>query len=331
MRIELEGITVEVPRRRLLDSVTVELVSSAVTAIIGPSGAGKSTLLRVIAGLATPDAGQVRFDGEVATRLAPERRRVGLVFQDLRLFDFLSARDNVGFAPRLARVSAAERQRRVDDALAQLQATAFADRPARVLSGGERQRVAIARALAAQPQALLLDEPFAALDTALRRGVREELGAVMRALGLTVALVTHDREDAFALAARLIVLRDGRVEQQGEPVELYLRPANRYVATLLGEASFVPAERVAADAVLIGGLRLPSTGTGRHALLRPEQLELTTAQAGWPGAVLEARFFGDAWRTVVDAGPLGRLIVRGRSPAAETIGVRPLGAVHTLA
>jgi putative spermidine/putrescine transport system ATP-binding protein len=330
MRIAVERVTVDMPGHRALDAVSAELASGSVTAVIGPSGAGKSTLLQVLAGLIIPDAGQVRFDGEEVTRQPPERRRLGIVFQDLRLFDFLSGRDNVGFAPRVAAISDAERRRRVDEALGQMHAHAFADRAARVLSGGERQRIAIARALAARPRALLLDEPFASLDAELRRDIRDELGSLIRALGLTAVVVTHDREDAFALASRLIVLRDGRLEQSGEPRELYLQPASRYVATLLGEASFVPITRRDGDAVILAGQRVAATGDGSHALFRPEHIVIAGRDQGWPATVVESRFSGGDWRTVLEAGALGRLIARSPHAPAGEVGILPPPRVHTL-
>jgi ABC-type Fe3+/spermidine/putrescine transport system ATPase subunit len=331
MRIALERITVERAGRRALDDVSVELAPGAITAVIGPSGAGKSTLLGVLAGLTAPRAGRVLFDGEEVTALLPERRRLGVVFQDLRLFDFLSGRDNVAFAPRVAAVGDPEQRRRVDEALAQMRAVAFADRPAGALSGGERQRIAIARALAARPRALLFDEPFASLDAALRRGVRDELGALVRALGLTAVVVTHDRDDAFALASHLVVLREGRVAQVGAAAELYERPVDEYVATLLGEANLLPIEgREGAEAVRVAGRVLAATGAVARALLRPEAIVLAPDGAGWSARVLETRFAGAAWRTLLDAGPLGPLIAVGPRPPAEEVQIAPPAGVHTV-
>ena len=330
MRIEFEHITVDVPGHRALDAVSGEFASGTVTAVVGPSGAGKSTLLGVVAGLVAPDAGRVRFDGQDVTRKLPEQRGLGVVFQDLRLFNFLSGRDNVGFAPRVAGLADTERHTRVDEALRQVHALPFADRPARVLSGGERQRIAIARALAARPRALLLDEPFASLDAELRRGIRDDLREIVRSLGLTVIVVTHDRDDAFALATRFVVIREGRIEQAGEAFELYARPNNEFVATLLGEANLIPIDSRQGDQIRIGALTLGATGEGRRALLRPDQLRLAN-HGGWPARLIDARFSGNGWRAVFDAEALGRIVVQCTSaPAAGSTDIVPPPIVHTV-
>jgi putative spermidine/putrescine transport system ATP-binding protein len=287
-------------------------------------------LLAVIAGLIAPDAGRVRFDDRDVTAAPAEQRGLGVVFQDLRLFDFLSARDNVGFGPRVAGLPVPERRRRVDEALRQVRAAEIAHRPARVLSGGERQRIAIARALAVQPRALLLDEPFAALDAELRRNIRVELRELVRSLGLTAVVVTHDRDDAFALAQRFLVLHRGRVEQTGDASELYLRPATEYVATLLGEANFVPIEQREGDRVRIAGLMCAATGTGNRALLRPEQLRLDIA-GGWAARVIEARFAGGSWRVTLESETLGRLVAQSTvPPTGEAVSVVPPPTIHTM-
>jgi ABC-type sulfate/molybdate transport systems ATPase subunit len=330
MRIACDAITVDVPGHRALDRVSVDFASGSITAVIGPSGAGKSTLLGVLAGLIAPDAGTVRFDDREVTSLPAEARQLGVVFQELRLFDFLSARDNVAFAPRVAGLRPAERVRRVDEALRQVRARDLADRSARVLSGGERQRIAIARALAAQPRALLFDEPFASLDVELRRNIRDELRELVCALGLTAIVVTHDRDDAFALASQLVVLRGGRVEQAGDAAELYARPATEAVATLLGEASFVPVDARQGDVVQVAGLTRVATGRGQRALLRPEQLRLEAA-GGWPARVVAARFSGAVWRVTLDAGRLGLLIALVETPpATDTVSIIPPPTLHTL-
>ncbi|MDB4971153.1 MAG: sulfate transporter, ATPase subunit [Myxococcales bacterium] len=336
MRIDFEHLTVEVSGHRALDDISGAFASGGVTAVIGPSGAGKSTLLRVLAGLIAPDAGRVRFDGADVTSLRPEERRLGVVFQDLRLFDFLSARDNVAFAPRVARVPASLQLERVDEALRLVRAGAFADRPARVLSGGERQRIAIARALAARPRALLLDEPFASLDAELRRSIREELREVVRALGVTAVVITHDRDDAFALASHFVVLSAGRIEQVGASNELYLHPATEYVATLLGEANLVAIDAREGDRVRVSGLVRSATGNGRRVLIRPEQLRVAGAATvtptdGWAARVTDLRCSGAGWRVQLDAGSLGPLIAYvATPPAGENVWLVPPEEVHTV-
>ena len=331
MKIAFEELRVEYPGHRALAGASGEIASGTVTAVIGPSGAGKSSLLGVLSGLVAPDGGRVRFDGEDVTAWPAERRRLGVVFQELRLFDFLSGRDNVGFAPRVERLGRDERRRRVDEALALMRAERFADRPARVLSGGERQRIALARALAMRPRALLLDEPFAALDAELRRTLRDELRELGARLGLTALLVTHDRDDAFALASRFIVLHGGRVEQAGDAAELYQRPASEFVATLLGEAALLPIERRDGDCALVLGVWIAVSGAGSRAVVRPESVELAGDGAGWRAALVDARFAGSGWRLTLELAGGRRLVAHADAlPAAATLALRLRGAAHTV-
>jgi ABC-type Fe3+/spermidine/putrescine transport system ATPase subunit len=332
MRIELDAVTVLREGRPTLRDVSLDLPAGAVTAILGPSGSGKTTLLSVIAGLLRPDRGAVRLDSADVTRTPPESRRLGVVFQDLRLFPFLDGRANVEFPLRLRGLSPRERPARIEEALALAGATGFASRAPDTLSGGEQQRLALARALAGRPGALLLDEPFAWLDAQTRRTVREEVRSLCRALRLTAVVVTHDREDAFALASRLVVLRDGRVEQAGDPRALYDRPVSAEVATLLGEATLLPIEARKGDRVRVGGRWLEATGDGERALVRPEHLRLVAlgeAEA-WDGEVKDVRFAGANYRVELLT-PVGSLVALAAAPPnAHHVGVRAPEAVHTV-
>jgi putative spermidine/putrescine transport system ATP-binding protein len=329
MRIAFEELRVDRGAHRALDGVSGEIEAGQVTAVIGPSGAGKSTLLAVLAGLERPDAGRVRFDGDDVTAWPPERRRLGVVFQELRLFDFLSGRDNAAFAPRVEGVAPDEQRRRVDEALALARADKFAHRPARVLSGGERQRIALARALAMRPRALLLDEPFAALDAELRRGLRDELRALIRRLGCTTLLITHDRDDAFALASRFVVLHDGRVEQAGDAAELYSRPASEFVATLLGEAALLPVGAREGNRGRVLGEVVELTGDGARAVVRPEAVEL--APTGEAASLIDARFAGARWRLTLElAGGTRLTALADRAPESPALCVRARGPLHTI-
>ena len=329
MKIAIEDIAVEVGRGvRALDGVSAEISDGEITAVIGPSGAGKTSLMNVLAGLLGPDRGRVVFDGVDVTRVSPEKRGMGIVFQDHRLFPFLSGRGNVAFAPRVAGLRAVERNARVDEALALVRAASFADRSVRVLSGGEKQRIAIARALAMRPRGLLLDEPFAALDAELRRGLRDELRDLIRRLGLTTILVTHDRDDAFALASKVIVLRAGKVEQIGSTSECYRRPASEFVATLLGEATILPVEKREGDRGLVAGAWIPLEGSGSCAVIRPEDLAL--ASAGLTGTLRESRFVAGRWRAVVEIGGASVVAVLDRAPEGSTVTLGVTRAVATV-
>jgi iron(III) transport system ATP-binding protein len=245
-------------------------------AILGPSGCGKTTLLRLIAGFEQPDAGEVRIEerpvaGEGAW-VPPERRRVGMVFQDYALFPHLTVAENVGFGVRRG-----NRSRRVGELL---ELVGLGDEGARYphqLSGGQQQRVALARALAPEPGVVLLDEPWSNIDPLLRSTMRDELAAILRRVGVTVVLVTHDREEAFSLADRIALMRDGRIVQSGRPEDVYLSPADRWAAEFAGAGNFLPG--TIADGLvetLLG--RFPvANPNGAHrvdALIRPELLEL---------------------------------------------------------
>jgi len=223
----------------------------SLTVLLGPSGSGKSTLLRLLSGLETPDAGRVLLDGRDVTRESAERRGVGLVFQDGALFPHLDVTENVAFGLRVHGVPRAEREARVADALALVGLADLARRKVDRLSGGERQRVALARALAPRPAVLLFDEPLASLDRQLREELRAAIRRLHDELGLTSVLVTHDRDEALALADQLVVIRDGAVVEEGAPREVFARPRDAFTARLLGVGSVVDGQLVRADAVRI--------------------------------------------------------------------------------
>ena len=259
-----------------LDGLDLVVPSGRVTAVVGPSGAGKSTLLRAIAGLVTPDAGDVLFDGASVLGRPPERRRLGVVFQSYALFPHLTVADNVAFPLRVRGVGRRQARRRIRDLLVRLEIEPLAARHPHQLSGGERQRVALARALAAEPRALLLDEPLAALDARLRLALRADLASRLRAAGLTALYVTHDQEEAMALGDQVAVLRRGRLEQVGTPEALYRSPATPFVARFIGEANVLPvtwdpAARTLAGRLgtLEGGRRHRGSFQRRHRRARP--------------------------------------------------------------
>lgn len=318
----------------VLRGLSAELPAGRLTAVIGPSGAGKSTLLHTLAGLCRPHRGGVQLDDDEVTGWPAERRRLGVVFQDLRLFPFLDVRENVAFGPQVAGLPPDEQRRRVERALALARATAFADRSVHTLSGGERQRVAIARALAMAPRGLLLDEPFGGLDAALRRELRDELRALIHELRLTTLLVTHDRDDAFALASHLLVLNQGRVEQAGEVATCYERPVSAFVAMLLGEATFLPVQQRRGERARLGGAWVEVCGAGTTAVLRPERVFLLPPRTpeeearadGLTGQLLDARFSAGRWRLLVALPdhPTPLIALVDRPPASQLLhlGVR---------
>ncbi len=220
-----------------LDAVSLEIAPGSLTALLGPSGSGKSTLLRVIAGLETPDAGQVVIDGADVTAVPPQRRDIGFVFQHYAPFKHLSVWENVAFGLRIRKKPKPEIRAKVDELLGVVGLTGYAQRKPAQLSGGQRQRMALARALAIEPRVLLLDEPFGALDAKVRADLRAWLRRLHDEVHVTTVLVTHDREEALEVAEQVVVINEGRVEQAGTPDDLYDRPASPFVMGFLGPVS----------------------------------------------------------------------------------------------
>ena len=273
-----------------LDDVSLELADHEVLALVGPSGCGKSTLLRAIAGIHAIDGGTIRLGDRVVddgrVQLAPEKRRVGLVFQEHALFPHLSVTDNVAFGVRDDTAAA-----RAAEMLDLVGMTEYAERYPHELSGGERQRVALARALAPNPDLMLLDEPFASLDTNLRARVRDDVVAILRSTRTPAVFVTHDQHDALAVGDRIAVMRSGQVVQVGAPDTVFHRPVDRFVASFMGEASYVPVAQ-ASDVDGLGD-EIDDGATGDHTLmLRPDDIVLEHGA----GAVVEhAEFRGTVW------------------------------------
>jgi sulfate transport system ATP-binding protein len=236
MSIEVRNVTKRFGSFVALDDVSLEIPEGSLTAVLGPSGSGKSTLLRIVAGLERPDSGEILLSGEEATRLAPQRRNVGFVFQHYAAFKHMTVRDNVAFALSIRRRPKQEIRERVDELLELVQLSGFADRYPSKLSGGQRQRMALARALAAKPRVLLLDEPFGALDARVRAELRDWLRRLHEEVHVTTVFVTHDQEEAMEVADRVAVFDHGKLEQVGAPAELYDAPASEFVLRFVGDA-----------------------------------------------------------------------------------------------
>jgi sulfate transport system ATP-binding protein len=232
--ISVDGVTKAFGEFRALDDVSVEVQDGSLTALLGPSGSGKSTLLRVIAGLELPDAGRIVIAGEDATALPAQRRGIGFVFQHYAAFKHMTVRENVAFGLRIRKRPKAEVAAKVDELLGIVGLGGYQSRYPSQLSGGQRQRMALARALAIEPRVLLLDEPFGALDANVRADLRAWLRRLHDEVHVTTVLVTHDQEEAMDVADRIVVLNQGRIEQEGTPRTLYERPANGFVMSFLG-------------------------------------------------------------------------------------------------
>ncbi len=315
--LALNGVTRRFGEFTAVDDVSVEVGPGELLALVGASGSGKTTTLRIAAGYEAPDSGTVTLGGEDITRLPPERRGFGMVFQHYALFPHMPVEQNVAFGLEARRVSKAQRLEKAREALAGVGLAGAGDRAIQSLSGGEQQRVALARALVIEPRALLLDEPLSNLDPTLRQAMRDDLRAMLRRVGVPALFVTHDQEDAFAIADRIALLKQGKLLQVGTPEELYEAPASREVAAFIGRGTMVPAiDRGKTASVTIGGRthELAVTRPKGMALpygkafvvLRPEALELVGqgGNSAWPGRVVNRRFAGGAivYRVVLSDG-----------------------------
>lgn len=222
-----------------VEETSLDIREGELLALLGPSGCGKTTTLRMIAGFIMPTAGTMHIGQRDVTRVPVHQRNVGMVFQGYALFPHLTVAQNVAFGPRLRRWDKERIARRVDEMLRWVQLDKHADRHPKALSGGQQQRVALARAMAAQPEVLLLDEPFSALDAKLRTQMRTEIREFQQQAGITSVFVTHDQEEAMAIADRIGVMNQGRLEQLGSAEDLYQRPASRFVATFIGKCNLI--------------------------------------------------------------------------------------------
>jgi sulfate transport system ATP-binding protein len=241
--------------------VSVDIPSGSLTALLGPSGGGKSTLLRVIAGLETPDLGRVTINGEDATSLPPQRRNVGFVFQHYAAFKHMTVHDNVAFGLKIRKRPKAEIRKRVAELLELVHIEQFADRYPAQLSGGQRQRMALARALAVEPQVLLLDEPFGALDAQVRKELRAWLRRLHDDVHVTTVFVTHDQEEAIEVADEIVLLADGIVEQAGSPQEIYDNPDSPFVMRFLGPVTEIDGRLVRPHDIEVSDTPLPNGAT----------------------------------------------------------------------
>lgn len=315
------------PEFLLQTNLTVE--KGEFFSLLGPSGCGKTTLLRLIAGLEQPDQGNISLKGVDITRLPPGQRRIGLVFQDYALFPHLNVSANIGYGLKNGRMSSVESKKRVGELLELFELTNLAQRPVQQLSGGEQQRVAIARALAPQPELLLLDEPFSALDYALRRRLRRDLLQYQRLLGITTIFVSHHQEEALAISDRIGLMQDGKILQTGTPTAVYQDPVNRFACEFLGEANLIPCrviDRSASGSYRIEwaegfGFNYPAgkqkLANSRYTLMvRTEDVLLSdSTEQGLIGTVTACEYLGPATRLEVWVNGITFKILSGKAAA----------------
>ena len=280
-----------------VDGVSLDVARGECIALLGPSGCGKTTTLRLVAGFIAPDAGGISLEGQRIERQPPHRRQIGMVFQNYALFPHMTAAGNVAFGLEMRAVPAAERRIRVAEALDMVGLADFAQRYPAQLSGGQQQRVALARALVTRPALLLLDEPLSNLDAGLRVEMRQEIGRLRRALGITTLFVTHDQEEALALADRIAVMQAGRIVECATPQALSEHPAHVFSAGFLGARTVLPGV-VRDGAFAAGDIRVALDGAPvrpTHVVLRAARLRLSGpgGPLDTPGTVAEAAWLGD--------------------------------------
>jgi spermidine/putrescine ABC transporter ATP-binding subunit len=332
--VRLSELTKLYGATRAVDRLSLSIAPGSMVALLGPSGCGKTTTLRMIAGLVEPNAGDIFIDDKRITRVPVHRRNIGMLFQNYALFPHMTVAENIAFGLETRGVKGAAAAARVQGALQLVQLSGYGDRLPSQLSGGQQQRVALARALVVEPMLLLLDEPLGALDKSLRENMQTELRGLQQRLGITTVFVTHDQDEALTMADRIVIMRDGWVEQIGTPSEVYQRPVSRFVADFLGAANFFrgQVERVVDGASLVvvpngPTLTLPSQrpiGSQVTVALRPESIALAPPAANGdatpnttPAIVEQVIYHGFVTHLHLRL-PNGALLIAFRQNRAET-------------
>jgi sulfate/thiosulfate transport system ATP-binding protein len=306
--IQLRGVSKQFGEFAAVENINLDVPTGTLMALLGPSGCGKTTVLRLIAGLEIPDEGQVLFDGQDATLWSVGQRKVGFVFQNYALFRHMTVYENVAFGlkvkRRRERPAAAAIRSKVQSLLELVQLGSAHDRFPAQLSGGQRQRIALARAMAVDPQVLLLDEPFGALDSQVRHELRRWLRRLHDELHFTSIIVTHDQQEAIEVADTVAVLNRGRIEQTGIPGEIYDMPSSAFVHRFLGQVNELPV-RVRDGRAYVGPLDIGAAaetlkGIGENiALVRPHEIEIGPPSANWPGTLVAVRVIGPIVRLAI--------------------------------
>jgi len=347
--VELIGVTKRFGDVVAVDQMDLRIADGEFYSFLGPSGCGKTTTLRMIAGFEQPTDGQILLEGRPVQGVPPYRRNVNTVFQHYALFPHMTVAQNVGYGLRQRHVDKADEKRRVGEALDLVRLGGYGERRTWELSGGQQQRVALARALINRPAVLLLDEPLGALDRKLRHEMQIELKAIQHEVRITFVYVTHDQEEALTMSDTIVVMRDGRIQQQGDPEALYLRPVNRFVAGFIGDSNFIEARFAGRDgsdgrarvtltsgSAFAGRLTDPGATVATDGpvtvAIRPESVVLSVPDgspptasppgggAGWfrlPGRVVQGTYLGDQSEYKVSVPELGDLIVRRQNEGLE--------------
>ncbi len=307
--LRIENLRKSFGANQVVEHFDLSVARGEFVSFLGPSGCGKTTTLRMVAGFETPTSGSIKIDGQEVTHLRPNQRKVGMVFQSYALFPNMTVAQNVAFGLKVANRPAAEIAARVEEMLNLIKLPKLGGRYPFQLSGGQQQRVALARALAIKPQVLLLDEPLSALDAKIRVSLREEIRAVQRQLGITTISVTHDQEEALSMSDRIVVMNEGRIEQIGQPFEIYNQPRTRFVASFVGTLNILKGKIVDAaggrievdgqEIVASRGIPDGRAGESRSVALRPEAVSLEDRGNGanrLHGSIEEVSFLGSVVR-----------------------------------
>jgi putative spermidine/putrescine transport system ATP-binding protein len=306
-----------------VSNISLSIGRGEIVCLLGPSGCGKTTTLRMVAGFAIPTSGRVVIQGTDVSAMPPHKRDIGMVFQNYALFPHLTVEENVAFAPRNVGMKAREVSQRVAELLDLVHLSKLSKRFPRELSGGQQQRVALARALAVRPAVLLLDEPFSNLDAKLRAQMREDLRDLIERLQTTTLFVTHDQEEALAIAHRIVIMSGGRIEQIGSPNDVYDAPATEFVAQFMGRCNFMAVQRIEDDrsVVLVGGSRIEVANTetlGDIVAIRPHNVLLspTPGASRLSGRLVKSMYLGPVTHLTLDLGE-SRLLVDVPSERAQ--------------
>jgi sulfate transport system ATP-binding protein len=328
MSIDIRNVTKAFDGHTVLHDVSLQVTSGDLVALLGPSGCGKTTLLRIIAGLETPDAGEVYYEGESVDGVSARDRNVGLVFQHYALFRHMTVAENVAFALRVRRRRNDEVKARVRELLDLVQLRGYERRYPSQLSGGQRQRVALARALATEPKMLLLDEPFGALDARVREELRRWLRRLHDEIHVTTVFVTHDQEEAFEVADRIVLMNKGRIEQVGSPHEVFEDPATPFVMRFLGSVNVLPGQLQGGRAQVgqhsFDARQAGDQEGGANVYVRPHELDLaiTPGPESFSAEVTRVTPLGASVRVELSS-PLGPLEAEVDAQRAAPLGLKP--------
>jgi len=317
MHVEVRGLNKHFGDFHAVKDVNFTIIKGHLIGLLGPSGGGKTSILRMLAGLETPDNGEIIFHGQTVNNLPPQERGIGFVFQNYALFKHMTVFDNIAFGLKVKKISKNAIRDRVMELVELTGLKGFEKRYTHQLSGGQRQRVAFARALAPEPQLLLLDEPFAAIDAKIRQELRAWLRELIERVGITSIFVTHDQDEAIEVADEIMIINQGQLEQKGTPWDIYKEPKTPFVATFIGESTLIE------DASEVKGFKGAGVGKPTKALIRPEYIEVGNlnefkmASATEKGVVKHLHFRGSEWLVEVEVN--GHKLVTYRSLEKETL------------